>query len=230
MDHRFSLHRNVQQVLPLILSLTPIGFLFGIVAARHDWSLAGAALLSILGFSGSGQFVLFSLKDQNVGWLLSFGIILLINMRYIPMSIAAARPVKGSFLTRLMAAHCLCDEVFAIERPETSKWDRIACRLLIALCWTLGTIAGVVCVDLIPESVAEKLGRISFPASALLTLLALLRARDFTTLFPVRGKLGLLAAILASAVLYFVLGPRLFWLPGIAASFLLLSLSAKNVP
>lgn len=213
--------RTFLRAFPIIATLAPIGFLFGILAVQHNWSPLAATLLSLLGFSGSGQFVLFSLKDQQVGWWLSLAVILLINMRYIPMSISASRPIKGSWWRRLIAAHYLCDEAFAIEQPQDSSYDKIAIRLWICSFWILATFLGAMSFSYLPPDMLHHIGRLSFAASALLTLLALFRMKDIAKAFPSKGLILTLLAILFSSLFFWLLGPRYFWVPGILTAYLL---------
>ncbi|MDD9823256.1 MAG: AzlC family ABC transporter permease, partial [Gammaproteobacteria bacterium] len=44
------------RILPVVVALAPIGFLFGVLAGQADWSAWGVLAMALLGFTGSGQF------------------------------------------------------------------------------------------------------------------------------------------------------------------------------
>jgi len=207
----------LKSALPVMLGVGPVGVLFGISAAQLDWSAADVALMNVLAFSGSAQFAFLKLRAEGAGLLAIYLLVVLINLRFIPMSWASANKAAGGRWTLPLRAHMVTDEAFALEQFHTQPGQRLVIRLALFVFWAVTGVVGVGVAALLPPETGQLLGGVTFPASALLAGLGLLATRDFvrgggrTALVPV--AVATAAALLALGLL----GPRLFWVPSIVA-------------
>src|SRR6218665_3151177 len=103
------------RILPVGLALSPIGFLFGVLAAPMNWGTMDVLLLSTIGFTGSGQFAFLSFPQQGIqtiGLFVVFVVILSMHLRYIPMSLSASQPLDNSPFGKLVLHPHLFPENF----------------------------------------------------------------------------------------------------------------------
>jgi len=211
----------IVQAITVALGLFPIGIIFGILAQQSHWTWSDVFLLSVLGFSASGQFFYLKLASEQADMLSIFFVILMLNIRYIPMSLAAWNASnKGNHLLRLFSSHFISDESFAIEAHGISIAKRIEVRCIILLAWVISTVLGVVTAAFIPAAWIIPFAQyLQFPASAILALLAMKRL-DYAIVISrdmqLQSKLFcLLMCTLFSAAVISILGKNAFWIPGI---------------
>lgn len=111
----------LKRIIPVGITLFPIGVFFGLLAAQANWSVIEVFLMSIIGFTGSGQFAFLGFANQglqDISLFTVFLVILSMNLRYIPMSLSATQPLKTSILNKFFLAHWLADESYASEKPR----------------------------------------------------------------------------------------------------------------
>jgi predicted branched-subunit amino acid permease len=217
------------RTIPVGLALTPVGLLFGILAAQAKWSAADVFLLSVIGFTGSGQFAFLGFTQQGgetIGLSVIFMIILSMNLRYIPMSLSASQPLKASTFHKTILSHCLADESYAMERQSDDLRSRTAIRISIFLFWILSTVAGCAFAALLPNSITNELTGLTFPVSAILFALSLMNVITYIKHDMARAgrwsTIGPLLSLAAAITLVEILGERYFWLPSIFASYFIL--------
>jgi predicted branched-subunit amino acid permease len=221
------------RVLPVGLALSPVGFLFGVLAAQTHWKIVDVFLLSTLGFTGSGQFAFLAFTQQGVesiGVLVIFVVILSMNLRYIPMSLSASQPLRSSFVCKLAMSHCLADESYATEKKEDGIESRAVIRAGVFLFWVVSTVAGCALASYLPASINSILAGLTFPVSAILFALGFMNVLAYVqsrvTLAGRRKLLSvvsLLACFAVVAITIQAFGERFFWLPSIAVCYILLS-------
>ena len=129
------------RILPVVLALSPVGFLFGVLAGQAGWSSPDVFFMSLIGFTGSGQFAYLGFAhpdNEHIQYFTVFLIILCINLRYIPMSLSASTSIAGGALTKAFLSHWLADESYAVERKEDGTGEKavitaVGCRVLDAV-------------------------------------------------------------------------------------------------
>ncbi len=223
------------RIAPVGLALSPIGMLFGVLAAQAGWGLPEVLLMGLFGFSGSGQFAYlgFAHPDRSqVEYLTVFLIIIGINLRYIPMSLSASASISGGTFAKGMLAHWLADESYAIERKSDGRREKTIIRLSIVFFWTLSTVCGVLLAGVLPAMAMEILRGLTFPISAILILLSLDNIFAFLRLgsasagkkiFVTKKSFALLFCIGVSLVCILLIGPKYFWLPAIVIGYAVLT-------
>ncbi len=213
--------KHMWQAMAVAIGLFPIGLLFGIVAQQNYWTWSDVLFLSVFGFSASGQFFYLKLESEQASLASIFFVVLMLNIRYVPMSLAAWNSLdSGKRLLRIVSAHFISDESFAIE-PKMSHFPmRIQVRAIIFTAWILSTVLGVITGQLIPsEWISLSSQYLLFPATAILAILAAKRIDHAIThndQFMMSKKLMLIlgCASFSIGVLY-VVGKDIFWIPGI---------------
>lgn len=201
---------------PICLGYIPIGLAFGVLADQAGIPFWAVAVMSILVFAGSAQFIAVAMLTAGA----SAGAIILttfvVNLRHILMSSSLAlylRNVNRWFLT--LFAYGITDESFAVNMAEFRKggWDRISAisvNHIANFVWILSTVCGVFVGRFIPHG--------AFGIDYALTgmFLCLL-------VFQLQGKTYLLTGVLAAiaAVFWYLLIPGNSYIVGasvIAAS------------
>lgn len=209
------------RAVPTALTILPIGILFGLLASRAHWSVSEVLLLSMLGFSGSGQFALLSLAEQGVGFFTMWVVTASINSRYIPMAFVSAQRLPRETPRRALLAHLLGDEAYALEL-ESDPLRRIAAiRITIYGTWVMSNVIGVLIADLIPKGTISTDLHLGFPASLVLMLLSFDQLKARVTRINatrVRKTAEILLCVVVALLLFLWLGQVWFWLPSLAFS------------
>lgn len=166
------------------LGLGPAGATFvlalsyGAASSAAGWGVALPVLSSMFMFSGSAQFTL--LTTLSVGSALTaITAAILINARYVVMSVALNDSLRGSRLRRAVQAQALVDASFVLAHRGGSRFD--VARLIGAtipqwICWVTGTAVGAV-TSPSPELLSDLGADALFPAFFLVLALGEMRSR-----------------------------------------------------
>ncbi len=207
-----------KRVLPPAIAIIPVSMLFGVLASRADWSPLEVALISLLGFSGSGQFALLPLVESKAGFITMLIITASINSRYLPIAYMSTARLPKARLKKALWAHMLGDEAYATEKEQDNPADIFIIRSTIFVFWFLAALAGAVIGGLIPSDWISADLNLGYPASVVLMYLTLMQLRfrvreSNRSLIPVLTVFGLCAAI--AALLIHFIGFVYFWIPSI---------------
>lgn len=149
---------GLRRALPIMLGYAPVGFAFGVLAVKNNIPPALAVGMSLLMFSGSGQFVLASLWGAGAGILSVIAAVFIVNLRYLLMSAAespwlAALPRCQRFLLGLG----LTDETFVVHITALQRGWKLrlptlyVCNSATYLSWTAGSAVGAFCGELVSD-------------------------------------------------------------------------------
>lgn len=208
-----------QRVWPTALAVVPVSMLFGVLASQANWRVIDVLAISLLGFTGSGQFALLPLASQGVGFVTMLLVAISINCRYVPIAFVSASRLPRSRWRRFWLAHMLGDEAYAIEKDFDSVMNVLVIRSTIFTVWVLAALGGALAAGLIPVRLIDPAINLGFPASVVLLYLSFgqLRAR-LADMGSQRHRqvagFGLCVVVAAAAIA--VLGPTYFWIPSIA--------------
>lgn len=155
--------QGLRDGVPIALGYFAVSFSFGIVARNAGLTAAQAGVMSATNMTSAGQFAALGLIGSGAGLLLTALSQLVINMRYALMSAALSQklPPGASTLHRLLLAFCVTDEIFGLSALRPGRLDpRYSYGLMTVAVpgWTLGTCAGVLSGDLLPERLLSALG------------------------------------------------------------------------
>lgn len=149
--------------LPIGLGYLSVSFGFGIMAMRAGVSVLGAVGISLTNLTSAGQ-------AAGVGVIAAGGTLIemaltqfIINLRYSLMGISLSQKLAPNFGTakRLIAAHGITDEIFAVaisrDEPITASY-MYGLMILPIIGWTGGTFLGAAFGQILPESISNALG------------------------------------------------------------------------
>ncbi len=187
---------------PLALAVFGFGLTFGVLA-REQIGAVQAIVFSATTFAGSAQFAAVSVLRDGGTVAAAITAALLLNSRYLPISLSVASSLPRPLPRRLLAAQLAVDESWAISHRGGGRYDGtllVGAGLILFSGWMAGTTLGVLGGGLLGDP--ETLGLdAAFPALFLALLVG-----------QVRGRVGVVAA-LAGAAIALVLVP--FVAPGI---------------
>jgi 4-azaleucine resistance transporter AzlC len=168
---------GVRAALPLALAPLLFGAAFGVLALDAGLGTVGAVVMSATTFAGSAQFAAATILEDGGGVAAAIVAAVLLNVRYVPQSIAVAPVFPGSRRRRFFEAQLIVDESWALS-GRTGRFDHailIGAGLLLYVTWVGGTALGTVVGDLLdPEAIGLDA---AFPALFLALLAPYLRSR-----------------------------------------------------
>ncbi len=200
-----------------------LGVIYGAAATAAGWGTGAPLTFSALAFSGSAQFTLLTTLSTGSA-LAAVTAAVLINARYLVMSVALNHSLRGGRLARAGQAQALMDASFAVAHHGSGRFD--IARLVGASVpqwagWVTGTGIGLLAAP--PPQVMHILGLdVAFPAFFLMLALDELR----------RSRQAIAAATVGAgiaAALLFVTDPGIALLSATAAA-LIGVLSRHNAP
>lgn len=179
---------------PICFGYIPIGLAMGVLAAQARIPVWAVAMMSILVFAGSAQFICVAMLAAGAS---SYSIIFttfVVNLRHFLMSSAVAVYLNGLgrwFLS--MFAYGITDETFAVNMTHFRKgnWDplrAITVNQLSNMAWVLATISGSLLGQFIP---AGAFGT-DYALTAMFLALLLFQLHDIVYILT-----GLMALVIA---------------------------------
>lgn len=149
---------GLRRALPIVLGYLPVGFAFGVLAVKNGIPPALAVGMSILQFSGSGQFVFASLWGAGAGVLSVSTAVFIVNLRYMLMSAAEAPWMTGiGRFKRLLLGLGITDETFVVHAAALKAgWllntqTMFVCNQTTQLAWVSGSAIGAFCGSLVDD-------------------------------------------------------------------------------
>jgi 4-azaleucine resistance transporter AzlC len=122
------------------------GASFGLVARASGMGVFAPLVMSATTFAGSAQFAVASILGTSGGAAAAIAAAVLLNARYVPISISVASLFHGPRLRRLAEAQLIVDESWAISSRGGGRFDRrmlIGAGLVLYAAWVTGTAVGV---------------------------------------------------------------------------------------
>lgn len=145
----FAFLEGFKRGLPIVLGYLPVGFAFGVLGTKSGIPPALIIAMSVLMFSGSGQFVFASLWGHGADALSTGIAVAIVNLRYLLMSLAETPWFSGlSFIKKFFLGCGITDETFVVHAAALAKGWRLntltmfACNYLTQLAWVAGCAIG----------------------------------------------------------------------------------------
>jgi 4-azaleucine resistance transporter AzlC len=137
---------GVRAALPLVLGPLLFGLSFGVLAEAAGMSAAAAVVMSATTFAGSAQFAAASVLEDGGTVLAAVVSAVLLNLRYVGQSIAAASIFPGSRARRFVESQLIVDESWALSgRSGRFEWPiLVGAGLLLYVLWVSSTAVGSV--------------------------------------------------------------------------------------
>jgi predicted branched-subunit amino acid permease len=193
MARHSDIRAGIRAALSVALPTLALGASFGLLAEPVMGSVA-PVVMSILVFSGGAQFASLSVLQAGGAAGAAIGAGLLMNARWVPMSLAVTPSLEGGTARRALESQAIVDASFAIASRRDGSFDRgllIGATIPQASSWIAGTLVGVLASGQVQDPDRFGLDAI-FPAFYLAILVAELRERHESTRLV---AIGLAAAI-----------------------------------
>jgi 4-azaleucine resistance transporter AzlC len=141
-----SYRNEMRAVLAIAATVWFFGASFGLLARSAGLGVLAPLVMSATTFAGSAQFAAASIIGTSGGAAAAVAAAVLLNARYVPISISVATLFRGPRLRRLAEAQLIVDESWAISSRGGGRFDRrllLGAGLLLYLAWVGGTAVGV---------------------------------------------------------------------------------------
>lgn len=199
--------------LPFILGTMPFGLAYGIIGSQTGLSIGEIALMSIVVFAGSAQFMVVQLISQGVG----FGFIvistLLINLRHILMGLSLSvylNKLRSGWLYLL--SFFMCDEAYAVSinhyqnssTKEGNPWFMFGAGLGMYIFWLIFSIAGGILGNSIQDPLSWGLD-FAMPATFLSILIPQIVSARLLLVVLISGVSAVVAYILVPGKWYIII-------------------------
>ena len=205
--HTSRVRHGIRAALPLAVAPLLFGASFGLLAVEAGFEPVGAVAMSATTFAGSAQFAAASVIDDGGGAVAAIVAALLLNARYVPLSLAVASIFPGSRRRRLLESQLIVDESWALA-GRSGRFEYailIGAGILLYGCWVGATALGTVVGDLLdPEAIGLDA---AFPALFLALLAPYLRTRT-----------AILTAVAAAAITFVLIPVAPAGVPIVAAA------------
>jgi 4-azaleucine resistance transporter AzlC len=178
-----SYRHGVTASLPLSVAVFGFGVSYGVLALSVGMGSLAPVVMSAATFAGSAQFAAASVLGGGGSATTAILAALMLNARYLPLGVTVAPWLEGGFWSRLLHAHLMVDESWAIASEGQGRWNP---RVLLAagvglwLAWVLGTAIGVIFGDALGDPSTLGLDA-AFPALFLALLAPQLRSDQRAT-------------------------------------------------
>jgi len=155
------------------------GIAYGILASTVGMGSLAPIVMSATTFAGSAQFAAASVLDDGGSVVAAVVAAVLLNARYLAISVSIAGAFEGSRLRRLFESQLIVDGSWAVAQRGGGRIDRrilVAAGLLLYPCWVGATALGVFGGGLLGNP--ERLGLdAAFPALFLALLVSVVKTR-----------------------------------------------------
>lgn len=154
---------GLKKGMPIGLGYIPVSFSFGILVVSGGLSPLLAVFISFSNLTSAGQFAGTKLILQNAAFIEIALTTLVINLRYMLMSLALSQKLKPGIGIgkRLIFSFGITDETYAIAATYDKK---ISASFMFGLItapiigWSLGTFLGAFMSTILPDSVCSAMG------------------------------------------------------------------------
>lgn len=185
---------------PICIGYIPLGFAFGVLAQKGGLSVLDIAIMSVVVFAGSSQFIAVAMIAAGASPLSIVLTTFTVNLRHILMSSALAVHLQGlnrRFLS--LYAYGVTDESFAVNIARFKEGNWHPCQALTVnhaanLAWIASTILG----GYGGQFIAEGSFGIGYALSAMFLCLIVfqLQGRIYALTALITGCLAIAASLL----------------------------------
>lgn len=177
--------------IPIVFGFIPVGIAYAIMARQAGLSVLQTCLISVCVFAGASQMMAAGMYAQGASVAAIVLTTFILNLRHIIMSLCVAKRMeKCPAWLKVVAGFGVTDETFAFFSTEKNStvWFLLGLITVSYLSWNIGTFAGAIASDFLPEMVTASLG------IALYAMFIALLVPDLT------GNLRLLALVVLTAL------------------------------
>ena len=169
----------MRRIVPVAPASVSFGIAFGILAVTAGLGSVAPIVMSATTFAGSAQFAAASVLNNGGSVAAAVIAAVLLNARYLAISVAIADTFQGSPLRRFFESQVIVDESWAVAQRGGGRIDRrilVAAGLLLYPCWVGATALGVFGGGFLGKP--ERFGLdAAFPALFLALLVSVVKTR-----------------------------------------------------
>ncbi len=149
--------QGLAAAIPIWIGYIAVGIPFGVLAGKAGLSPLQIALMSVIVFAGSSQFIAVSMMASGASMLPIIITTFFVNLRHLLMSTTLALHLRGASRGLLcLFAYGVTDESFAVNLTKFMNGDWDIKRSLVVnhtanVVWIASTIAGGYLGEIIPE-------------------------------------------------------------------------------
>lgn len=142
--------------IPVLTGYLFIGIAFGVMFAEKGYSFLWAALMSLLVYAGSGQYLAVNFFVPGISFVQVIVMILMVNVRHIFYGISLLEKFNNMGKKRWYMIFGLTDETYSLlcttKVPEGVDQDKFlfAISVMNQLYWVIGSMIGGLAGALIP--------------------------------------------------------------------------------
>jgi 4-azaleucine resistance transporter AzlC len=166
---------GLRDSIPIVLGYLPLGFAFGVLASEVGMNTFQATLMSLLCFTGAGQYIAIGVMKAGGAVLTIIMANFLVSLRYFLFSTSLVPHLKKKIPTPIatLLAYGTTDETYAVainryKNKEATASYMAGLNLPAHLGWIISTLLGAFCGTLITNT--DKLG-LGFALPAMYTCL-----------------------------------------------------------
>jgi len=205
---RVELKTGAKDAIPVVLGYLPLGFAFGVLASQAGMTVLQATAMSILCFTGAGQYIALGVIQAQGAVITAIIANLLVNVRYFLFTTSMVPFLKNHVnpITASILSYGVTDETYAVSmnryqtHPPTASY-MAGLNLTAHMGWISSTLLGAVLGSMVTNT--DRFG-LAFALPAMyICLLVMLVNRKSDALIA-----------LVSAVLCLVIGYAWPWSMG----------------
>ena len=207
------LFAGIKETVPLYIGSMPFGLAYGILGAQAGLTVTQIALMSIVVFAGSAQFMAVQMISQGVGFAFIVFSTLLINLRHVLMGLSLSvylNKLKTSWLYLL--AFGLTDESYAAGinhyqksgESEGNPWFLLGASMGMYFFWLASSIVGAVLGNSINDPLSWGLD-FAMPATFLSILIPQIVSWRIFLVVLISGVAAVAAYILVPGKWYIII-------------------------
>jgi len=184
----------VRKIAPLAPAAASFGAAFGVLAGTAGMGAIPAIVMSATTFAGAAQFAATSVLRDDGTVIAAVAAAVLLNLRYLAISVAIAPAFGGSRLRRLVESQLIVDESWAVSQVGGGRIDRrvlVGAGLVLFPFWVGGTALGALAGDVLGDPTQLGLDA-AFPALFLALLVTQLVHRRAVVAAVAGGLIALL--------------------------------------
>ena len=153
---------GIKHGVPIAMGYFAVAFTLGIVAKRAGVTAMQSFVISATNAASAGEYVGFTLIEENAAYLELAIMILVANARYLLLSCALSQKLSDKMKTihRFLLGLYVTDEIFGISVTVPGKLNPFYTYGAAAIsvpAWSVGTYLGVVMGNILPSNVVSAL-------------------------------------------------------------------------
>lgn len=162
-DKRDHYRAGLRAGLPCILGFFPVGIAYAIMARQAGLSIFQTTMMSVCVYAGASQMLAMGLFMQGAGLFAMILGTFVINLRHVIMSLCVfERMEPASAPMKMLCGFGVTDEGFAIfttvDRRYATAPFFLGLNTVTYASWVLGSFAGAVAMDFLPQIIMLSLG------------------------------------------------------------------------